>query len=85
MAEPETYTTAEIVRGWLWTGGEVQCLSIYTDRRIGSKGDLTKGKKVGTLIEDDVPTLLRKTADLFEQEGSWEAIAEMLRDPREPQ
>lgn len=79
-----TYTTAEVTRGWLWTGVEVHCLTIYTDRRVGSKG-LTKGKKAGTIVEDDVPTLLRKTAEVYEQEGSWEAIAEMLRNPREPQ
>lgn len=74
-----TYTTAEITRGWLLSGGEVHCLTIYTERRIGSKGDLTKGKKSGTIVEEDVPALLRKVADVYEQEGSWEAVAKLIQ------
>lgn len=80
----QTYTTAEIGEGFSFSNGgsKVATLTVFTDRKMAARGGLTKGKKAGTLIADDVPELLRMTAKLFEQEDGWDGVARALSGNR---
>lgn len=60
------------------TSRVVATLSLYGDQPHGQL-KTNQGRKVGVLVEDDIPTVLRAFAKLYEQEGSLHEVAEMFR------
>lgn len=72
-------TTVEIELGFSFSRGSTPLLRITTGRKRLADGSWSNRQYEHrrALIADDFPTLLRNAADLYEQEGSWEAIAEM--------
>lgn len=58
----------------------VATLSVYGDQPLTGGIKTNQTRKVGTLVESDIPAVLRKFADFYEQEGSLHAIAERFRE-----
>lgn len=76
----ETWTTAEIAEAFGMDGKVYASLSIYTGRRFGARGGLTKGRKAGMLVADSVPELLQLVARLYEQDGGWPGIVSRIEE-----
>lgn len=72
-------TTAEVHSMMNLTQGTIMLgFTVWTDREVGRHG-LTKGRKVGTIVNRDLPGLLRSVAELCEQNGgTFEGLVEVM-------
>jgi hypothetical protein len=71
-------TTAEVTNVISFSKGSMFGFTVYTDRKQGRSG-LTKGRKLGMLVDTTLPNLLRGVADLIEQNGgTWDGLIEVL-------
>lgn len=64
--------------GFTFTGGTVATATVFGDQS-GDGFKTNPTRKRGTVVAEDFPTLLRQLADVYEQEGSWEAVAALIR------
>lgn len=82
----ETITTAEVVNVLSLSGSGVHLygFTVQTDRKILESGKLSKGRKLGAIVGNSLPSLLRDVANLIEQnEGTWEGLVKVLDEHAE--
>ena len=80
----EAITTAEVTTAFSFSKGQMFGFTVYTDRKILVSGNLSKGRKLGMIVNQTLPGLLRDMAQLCEEQGgTFEGLVRVLETPRQ--